>query len=165
MATPSPYRSLPPERRLALVTHVIKGSKEGRATFVQRLAARGGFRVITLQQWPADKLAAEVVRTKAESSNDELDLLHLLYVTLEPAIQITFLDAAGVKHDNGNIAEDLTSPYSDAAGVARGAATVQAQHGDDGVRYLRTLARYARTDWPGIEDLIAGIDGGVTPTR
>jgi hypothetical protein len=165
MATPSPYRSLSPERRLALVTHVIKSGKEGRATFIQRLAARGGFRVTTLQQWPADKLAVEVVRTKAESSNDELDLLHLLYVTLEPAIQITFLDATGVKHDNGNIAEDLTSPYSDAAGVSRGAANVRAHHGDDGVRYLRTLARYARTDWPGIDEIVAGIDAGVTPNK
>src|SRR3954465_4924496 len=129
MATVSPYRTLPTERRVALVVHTIKASKEGRAIFVQRLAARGGFRVTTLQQWPAEKLAAEIVRTKAESSNDELDLLHLLYVTLEPAIQTTFLNAAAVKHDGGNIAEDLTSPYSDAAGVARGAAAVHAQHG------------------------------------
>jgi hypothetical protein len=159
MATPSPYRSLPADRRLALVTHAIKASKEGRATFAQRLAARGGFRVTTLQQWPAEKLAAEVVRTKAESSSDELDLLHLLYVTLEPAIQATFLDAAGVKHDGGNIAEDLTSPYADAAGVSRGAAQVQARHGDDGMRYLRTLLRYARDDWPGIEDVVARLDG------
>jgi hypothetical protein len=165
MATPSPYRSLPPERRLALVTHVIKAGKEGRATFVQRLAARGGFRVTTLQQWPAEKLAAEIVRTKVESSNDELDLLHLLYVTLEPAIQITFLDTAGVKHDNGNIAEDLTSPYSDAAGVSRGAAKVRAQHGEDGMRYLRTLSRYARNDWPGIDEVVASLEGGVETPR
>src|SRR4051812_20825357 len=116
MATPSPYRSLPVDRRIMLVTHAIKASKEGRATFVQRLASRGGFRVTTLQQWPAEKLASEIVRTRAESSNDELDLLHLLYVTLEPAIQTTFLNAAGVKHDAGNIAEDLTSPYANAAG-------------------------------------------------
>src|SRR4051812_43503222 len=79
MANPSPYRSLSADRRVALVAHAIKASKEGRATFVQRLAARGGFRPTTLQQWPAEKLAAEIVRTKAESSSDELDLLHLLY--------------------------------------------------------------------------------------
>jgi hypothetical protein len=158
MATVSPYRSLPAERRVALVTHAIKASKEGRAVFVQRLAARGGFRVTTLQQWPAEKLAAEIVRTKAETSNDELDLLHLLYVTLEPSIQVTFLDAVGVKHDNGNISEDLTSPYADAARVARGVQTVRARHGDDGMRYLRTLVRYARNDWPGIEESVAAVE-------
>src|ERR1043165_6442487 len=83
----TPYRSLPAEKRLALVTHTIKSSREGRALYVQRMAARGGFRPTTLQQWPAEKLAAEVVRMKAETSDDELNLLHLLYVELEPAIR------------------------------------------------------------------------------
>jgi len=151
MANVSPYRSLPAEKRLALVTHVIKASREGRAIMVQRMMSRGGFRPMTLQQWPAEKLASEVVRMKAESSNDELDLLHLLYVELEPAIQSTFLDAAGVKHENGKMADDLQSPYADAAGVERGIAAVRAKHGEDGERYLRTLARYAAKDWPGVD--------------
>lgn len=156
MATPTPYRSLPAEKRVALVTHIIKSSREGRAIFVQRMMSRGGFRPVTLQQWPAEKLASEVVRMKAESSNDELDLLHVLYVELEPAIQATFLDAAGVKHDNGKMPEDLVSPYADAAGVSRGIAAVKAAHGEDGLRYLRTLARYAAKDWPGIESFENG---------
>ena len=159
MANPSPYRSLPAERRIALVTHVIKASREGRAIFVQRMTARGGFRPTTLMQWPPEKLAAEVVRTKAETSNDELDMLHLLYVDLEPAIQITFLDAAGVKHENGKMADDLESPYADAAGVAKGVAAVQARHGDEGMRYLRTLVRYSTADWPGIDALVARLEG------
>src|SRR5687768_12960539 len=143
MATLSPYRSLPAAKRVELVTHVIKASKEGRAIMVQRMMSRGGFRPNTLMQWPAEKLAGEVVRMKAESSNDELDLLHLLYVELEPAIQTTFLDAAGVKHENGKIPEELEAPYADAAGVQRGMAAVRETHGEDGERYLRTLERYA----------------------
>lgn len=150
MATPSPYRSLPAEKRVALVTHVIKASKEGRAIMIQRMMSRGGFRPVTLQQWPAEKLATEIVRMKAEASNDELDLLHLLYVELEPGIQSTFLDAAGVKHENGKIPEDAQAPYTDAAGVQRGVAAVRAKHGEDGERYLRALARYAADAWPGI---------------
>jgi hypothetical protein len=151
MATLSPYRSLPAEKRVALVTHVIKASKEGRAIMVSRMMSRGGFRATTLQQWPPEKLAGEIVRMKAETGNDELDLLHLLYVELEPAIQSTFLDAAGVKHDNGKIPEELQAPYADEAGVKRGVAAVRAKHGEDGERYLRTLARYAADAWPGIE--------------
>ena len=150
MSTQSPYRSLPADKRTALVTHVIKASKEGRAIMVSRMMSRGGFRSQTLLQWPAEKLAAEVVRMKAETGSDELDLLHLLYVELEPAIQTTFLDAAGVKHENGKIAEDLESPYADAAGVRRGITAVRAQHGEDGERYLKTLSRYAADAWPGI---------------
>lgn len=150
MATPSPYRSLPAETRVKLVAHVIKANKEGRAIMVQRMMSRGGFRAQTLMQWPAEKLAGEVVRMKAEAPNDELDLLHLLYVELEPAIQTTFLEAAGVKHENGKIPEDLQPPYADEAGVQRGMAAVRAKHGEEGERYLRTLTRYAADAWPGI---------------
>jgi hypothetical protein len=150
MATPTPYRTLPAEKRVELVTHVIKASKEGRAIMVQRMMSRGGFRPVTLQAWPAEKLASEIVRMKAETGNDELDLLHLLYVELEPEIQTTFLEAAGVKHESGKIPEDLKSPYADEAGVKRGVAAVRAKHGEEGERYLNTLARYAAEAWPGI---------------
>src|ERR1041384_4248443 len=90
MAAPSPYRSLPAEKRVALVTHAVKSSREAKALYVQRMMARGGFRQSTLMQWPAEKLAAEIVRTKAETSNDELDLLHLLYAQVVPALPTTF---------------------------------------------------------------------------
>ena len=152
----SPYRSLPPERRLALVTHFIKSSPQARELYVQRMASRpGGFRVVTLRSWSLDRLAAEVVRLNAQNATDELDLLHLLYVELEPSIQITFLNAAGVPHENGVMREDLEIPYADESAVGRAAAAVREQHGDDGERYLRTLARYSAAAWPGI-DRIAG---------
>ena len=159
MATPSPYRSLPAVRRIALLTHVFSANRETRALFIQRLVARGGgFRAVTLQSWPVDRLAREVVRANAETSQDELDLLQLLYVDLEPSIQITFLDAAGVRHEMGKMDETLSPPYADAAAVSLAAAAVRDQHGVDGVRYLRTLARYSPDGWPGIDLFVAGID-------
>jgi hypothetical protein len=96
-----------------------------------------------------------VVRLRAESPQDELDLLQLLYVEVEPEIQATFLDAAGVPHTNGRMAEELEPPYADAEAVKRGAAAVRERHGEDGERYLRTLARYAREGWPGIDGVVA----------
>ena len=152
----SPYRSLPAERRLALVTRAIKGNREIRALFVQRVLKKGGgFRVATLQSWPPDKLAREIVRMNAETAEDELTLLNLLYVEFEPAIQITFLDAAGVKHEGGTLAEDLPAPYADAEAVARAAAAVVAAHGDDGRHYLATIARYNGDAWPGLDAVLA----------
>lgn len=151
----SPYRSLPQEKRLALVLHSIQAGRDARALFVQHLAAKTGFRPVTLQSWSADKLAHEVVRTRAETAQDELSLLHLLYVELEPAIQITFLDAAGVPHEKGVMADDLEPPYADAEAVARGAAAVRAAHGEEGERYLRTLATYSADGWPGIGSLMS----------
>lgn len=124
--------------------------------YIQRMMAKGGgFRAVTLQSWPADRLAREVVRLNAESAQDELELLQLLYVDLEPAIQTTFLDAAGVKHENGRMDDDLELPYSTEEGVRAGAAAVRAAHGEDGLHYLRTIARYSAAAWPGIEAVLA----------
>jgi hypothetical protein len=160
MATPSPYRSLPTAQRVMLLTHAMQASPEARTLYAMRLAAKGGgFRAVTLKTWPVDRLAREIVRMNAESAQDELDLLQLLYVDLEPAIQTTFLDAAGVKHENGKIDEELTLPYADEAAVRRAAAATREAHGDDGMRYLRTLARYSREGWPGIEGVVKELGG------
>lgn len=160
MPSPSPYRSLPPARRAAIVEHAVRSSREARALYVQRLVARGGgFRAVTVQAWPPERLAREVVRLNAETAQDELDLLQALYVELEPATQITFLDAAGVPHENGVMGEELTPPFADAEAVRRAAAAVREQHGEEGVRYLRTLARYGREAWPGIEGVVAEFGG------
>jgi hypothetical protein len=159
MANISPYRSLPAERRVALLTHVISATREARALYAQRLVEKGGgYRAATLLGWPADRLAREIVRRGAEKPQDELDLLQLLYVELEPAIQISFLDAAGVKHENGKIDETLEVPYADAEAVRRGAAEVREKHGADGMRYLRTLARYSREGWPEIDEVVAAAE-------
>jgi hypothetical protein len=133
----------------------MKASREGRDAFIQRLVERsGGFRAVTLKTWPIDKLAREIVRMKAESAGDELDLLQLMYVDLEPEIQTTFLDAAGVKHENGKMPDDLEAPYTDEEGVKKGVAAVREKHADDGEHYLRTIARYSHDGWPGIGELV-----------
>jgi hypothetical protein len=155
MPAPSPYRSLPSAERLALVRHAITAHKEARVKFAQRIVARGGgFRAAAVMAWPADRLASEVVRLGAESSADELELLQLLYVDLQPAIQISFLAAAGVSHEAGVIPESLDPPYASADAVQAGVAAVRAAHGEDGERYLRALVRYNAGAWPGIETLV-----------
>ena len=95
------------------------------------------------------------MRLNAEGQQAELDLLQLLYVELDPSIQVTFLDAAGVAHDNGKMPEELEPPFADAAAVRRAAAAVRERHGADGERYLRTLARYSTEGWPGIAEVAA----------
>lgn len=160
VANSSPYRTLPSARRVALLTHLLTAHRETRAVYIQRLVSRGGgFRAVTMQPWPAERIAKEVVRLNAESMQDEIELLQLLYVDLEPGIQITFADAAGVKHDGGKIDEALEPPYADADTVARAADSVRAQHGDDGLHYLRTIARYNLGAWPGLDAYLATVDG------
>lgn len=155
MSAISPYRAFTPEQRIALILRVLKANKATRALFVQRLLEKlRGFRAVTIQKWPAEQLAREVVRLKAESPQDEFDLLLALYVELEPAMQITFLDAAGVKHEKGVIDEELDAPYTDAAGVAKAVAAVRAAHGAEGEHYLQTLLHYNKEGWPGLDTLV-----------
>jgi hypothetical protein len=156
MSKSSLYRALPASRRVQLVHHAIANHRGTKALYAQRLVAKGGgFRAATLITWPADRLAKEVVRLSAETAQDELDLLQLLYVDLEPAIQITFLDAAGVAHENGVIAEGVDVPYATAEAVATAAAAVRAAHGEDGLHYLKVLVRYNLAAWPGLDTLIS----------
>lgn len=156
MTNLSPYRSLPAERRASLLSRAMTVHRELRQLYVQRLVARGGgFRAVTLQSWPLDRLAKEIVRLNAQTMQDELDLLHLLYVELEPAIQITFLDAAGVGHDQGKLPDDLEPPYAEAEAVQRAAREVLTLHGADGLHYLRTIGLYNAAGWPGLDAILA----------
>lgn len=160
MANPSLYRALPAARRVALLSRLIAERKDARAVYIARMAKRGGFRPATLMQWPAAKLAQEVVRMNAQSADDEVDLLQALYVDLEPAIQADFLRVAGVKAEGAVIDETLEAPYCDAASVARAAAEIRAAHGENAVHYLRVIARYNPAGWPGIDAVLAGLGEG-----
>ena len=159
MANPNPYRALPAARRIALLTHAISAHRDARALYAQRLVGKGGFRAVTLMSWPPERLAREIVRMNAETAQDELEMLQLLYVDLEPAIQASFLEEAGVEHEGGKMAEELTPPYADAESVSRAAALVRERHGADGAHYLRTLARYSADGWPGIDGIVAELEG------
>ena len=156
MANSSPYRTLPAPRRLALVSHDISTSSEARDTYVRAIAARGGgFRPEKLRKWPADQLAREVVRHNLETAHDELRLMVTLYVELEPARQIEFLDATGVRRDGASIPEDLEPPFADATRIRSAAEALIATHGDEARRYLRTIARYNEAAWPDLAEFVS----------
>lgn len=155
MSKTSLYRALPTARRVALVQHAIANHRGTRTLYAQRLVARGGgFRAATLVTWSAERLAKEVVRMNAETAQDELDLLQLLYVDLEPGIQTTFLDLCEVAHTNGAIADEEEPPYATADQVIKAAEVVKARHGDDGLHYLRVLVRYNLAAWPGLDTVV-----------
>jgi len=152
---PSPFKSLPVERRQWLVLQALAKHKGAKALYAQRIAAKGGgFRAATLVSWPAEKVGKEALRLGALTPQDELELLQLLYVDLEPQYQITFLDAAGVKHEQGVLPDDLAVPYADAEAVRAGAEAVLAAHGDAGRHYLRTLVVYNLSAWPGLDEAV-----------
>jgi hypothetical protein len=155
MATLTPWRALPAERRIAVIMASAKQHKEVRTALAARIAQKGGgFRATTLMTWSPEKLAKEVVRLNALQPQDELDMLLHLYVELEPAIQIAFLDAAGVAHKDGHISEDSAPPYGDDANTANAVQAVRAQFGEACEHYLMTITTYNAASWPGIEQLV-----------
>jgi hypothetical protein len=155
MANASPYRSLPSSRRHALVAHDIAASRDSRDSYIMALVARGGgFRSEKLRKWPAEQLAREVIRYSLETPHDELRLLVILYVELEPEMQVTFLDALGVRHEHGSIPEDLEPPFADAPHVRTAADALVARFGEEARRYLRTIALYNDAAWPGLGEMM-----------
>ncbi len=155
MADASPYRSLPSETRLRLVTHELTADPSARQLFIQAVVEKGGgFRPETLRKWPPAQLAREVVRRNLETFGDELRLLQLLYVELEPGLQVAFLDACGVPHTNGSIDDDAEEPLADEATVRQAAERLLADHGDAARHYLRTIAAYNSEAWPGLRELL-----------
>ncbi|HEY3935562.1 MAG TPA: hypothetical protein VGL65_13205 [Gemmatimonadales bacterium] len=155
MSIASPYRTLPAPRRQTLVAHDITSSREARDTYIRAIVARGGgFRPEKLRKWPAEQLAREVVRHSLESPHDELRLLVALYVDVEPALQIEFLDATGVRRDGASIPEDLEPPFADADRIRTAADALIERHGDEARRYLRTISIYNDAAWPGLADMM-----------
>ena len=158
MSHVSPYRSLPPSKRVELLLADFAANKDSRALYINRIVARGGgFRPTTLRSWPAEKLAREIVRLNLETFQDELGLLHTLYVEREPELQVAFLDAAGVAHEGGKIPEELPAPFASAELVQRAAEHLLKEHGEDGRRYLRTIALYNGEAWPGLAAFLGEI--------
>ena len=144
---------LPAEQRVSLLLHAMRNHRGARAGYAQRLVARGGgYRAATLMSWPPERLARELVRLNAETPQDEIELLQLLYIEVEPQYQIAFLDAAGVKHENGVLPEDLEAPYASEEAVASAARSLVEKFGAAGEHYLRTIARYNAEAWPGINN-------------
>jgi len=149
----SPYRQLPDDTRLALVTHDLTTNSGSRAAYILRIVQKGGgFRPETLRKWPVAQLAREILRRKLETLQDEIGYLQTLYVEQQPELQIAFCDAAGVRHENGSIPEELEMPLADTAAVARAAGALVAAHGAAGRHYLLTIATYNPEAWPGLAE-------------
>ncbi len=163
MPAPSPYRTLPAETRLRLVSHDLRAHSGSRAAYIMRMVAKGGgFRPETLRKWSVDQLARDIVRRRLETLQDEIGYLQLLYVELEPELQIAFCDAAGVTHDNGSIPDDLPLPLADEDQVRSAAATLVSSFGDRGRHYLETIATYNPEAWPGLATWLRDTDSAAS---
>lgn len=152
MASLTPYRLLPEETRLMLVTHDMATNSGSRGAYIMRMVAKGGgFRPETLRKWKPEQLARDIIRRRLETLQDEIGYLQQLYVELQPEIQIAFCDAAGVAHKDGSIPEDLPLPLASEELVRAAADATVAAFGAKGHHYIVTIATYNPEAWPGLD--------------
>mgnify|MGYP003333748707 CR=1 FL=1 len=105
--------------------------------------ARAGEEVLIVS---SDKDFAQIV-------NDRIRIM-LPPPSANPKLGWRLLDAAGVAHKDGHIAEDATPPFCDETTTKKAVEMVRAQFGDACEHYLKTITTYNAASWPGIEQLV-----------
>ena len=109
---------------------------------------------------PAERKAAALASVSEPSELLAASLLVALHLGLRRALLATFLDAVGLAHDQGLLAEDgAGEPVSEDA-ARRGVEALLAAYPPDQVRtYLNTLYLQDHGRWQALERAAAGAEG------
>jgi hypothetical protein len=109
---------------------------------------------------PAERKAAALASVAEPSELLAASLLVALHLGLRRALLATFLDAVGLAHDQGLLAEDgAGEPVSEDA-ARRGVEALLAAYPPDHVRtYLNTLYLQDHDRWQALERAAAGTEG------
>ena len=147
------WKALTPEERTAAITAAMADDENGWVKTTTRGAVAGAikFRPQTVATWPRQKLVAEAARLPL----DDVQLLSAFLVDLHLGtrrpMMAEFLDAVGVKHDDGRIDTEATGPIELAPETLRRAADDLAQRHplDEVVTYFLTLLLQDHETWKG----------------
>jgi hypothetical protein len=137
------WKALTPEERATAVTAALADDENGWVKTTTRTAVAGAlkFRPQTVATWPKQKLISEAVRLPI----DDVPLLSAFLVDLHLGarrpMMAAFLDAVGVKHDDGRIDTEASGPIEVAPEKLYAAADEIAQRFpvDEAVTYFLTL--------------------------
>ncbi len=125
-----------------------------------------GFRPQTVEGWDASTVATHASRLAAPPPDLVLDCLVGYFVAGDRAMQTTFLEAAGIQHQDGHL--DALPPFP-AEAVDRGAAGLLAAfpQSTDALLYLIGLSVLFKQNWTGIDEVLARVcvDPGHVPQR
>jgi hypothetical protein len=131
------------------------------------IAQRIKFRLKSVQAMPIEKRTRQLVSLPAVSEIVAARLLVSYHLTHQRPMMAQFLDALGIAHEDGLIAdEDLTPPSAER--LAEAAKTLSASHpADDVSLYFLTLLWQDSETWIGLADLpqLAEQAGDASPTR
>jgi len=123
------------------------------AEAVVMIAQRIKFRIRSVQTLPREKKSRHLVNLSAVSEMVAARLLVAYHLHHQRPMMVAFLDALGIAHDNGLIAdEELTAPSADRLRDA--ARAIGSSHpAEDVALYLSTLMWQDPETWAGLTEL------------
>ena len=147
------WKALTPEERTAAIMAAMADDENGWVKTTTRGAVAGAikFRPQTVATWPRQKLVAEAARLPLEDVQLLSAFLVDLHLGTRRPMMAEFLDAVGVKHDDGRIDTEATGPIELAPETLRRAADDLAQRHplDEVVTYFLTLLLQDHETWKG----------------
>ena len=137
--------------------HAFWSEKESSDDQVQAaliIAQQKKFRPKTVASLDLDRKARHLASLASLPDTLAARALIVYHLTAQRGMMSAFLDALGIKHENGLIEEDSVKP--DTAKLAPAVAKLTAEFPDDDVRlYLRTLVCQDPQTWGGLKELMA----------
>jgi len=117
------------------------------------LARRLKFRTKSVQGLPVEKRARHMAQLTDISDPVATRALIAYHFSAQRPLMASFLDALGIAHDNGLIAEDQVAPPSVEALTAAVAKVRESFGAAEVDLYLRTLAALDHETWAGLSSL------------
>ena len=149
------WKSLPPDRRLQAAEAFWNEQEAGleQAEAVALIAQKIKFRAKSVITMPADKRARHLASFPVVSELVAARLLVAYHLAHQRSMMGAFLDAVGIKHEDGIIAEDEVQPPS-AEALQKAAETIAASYpAEDVSLYLSTLVWQDPDTWGALADL------------
>jgi hypothetical protein len=149
------WKRLSPERKLLAADAFWQDENAGaeQAEAVVMIAQRIKFRIRSVQALPRDKKSRHLVNLGGVSEMVAARLLVAYHLYHQRAMMAAFLDALGIAHEDGLIAdEEIQAPSADR--LREAARTLTATYpADDVTLYLSTLMWQDPETWAGLTEL------------
>ena len=147
------WKALTPEERTTAITASLGDDQNGWVKTTTRGAIAGAlkFRPQTVATWPRQKLITEAARLPLDDAQLLSAYLVDLHLGTRRPMMAAFLDAVGVKHDDGRIDTEASGPIEVPAATMQTAADDLARQfpADEVVTYFLTLLLQDAETWGG----------------
>jgi hypothetical protein len=148
------WKSLSSERRLQAAGAFFRDENAGieQAEAIATIAQRIKFRAKSVVTMPADKKAVHLVSLPGVSELVAARLLVAYHLERQRPMMARFLDALGIRHEDGLIADDDVAPQSADALKAAATTLAEAHPPEDVALYLSTLIWQDPDTWGALSD-------------